>query len=246
MGFYRVAGSYLPAFLLMRGGVNVRELSIFVDESGGQNGISKYMLITLVLHDQSKAISDAISSYEDSLAAKGLPNIPFHASPLMYGKDLYSKLDHETRHRLFSAFFVFVRKLDISYKFFAYRRSEVKGVSEFIARFKRDLVVFLVGNLEMLQGYDGVKIYYDNGQHMVTQALHEAIEFVLSKQAILYKKASPSDYRLSQVADFLCTAELAAIKYDAHEETASDVKLFGNARMFKRNYLRHLRRKSLN
>ncbi len=223
----------------------MRELSVFVDESGGQNGISRYLLITLVLHDQSKNISDAISSYEGSLMAKGLPDIPFHASPLMYGKDLYFQLEHETRHQLFSAFFVFVRKLQVSYKTFVYRRSEVKDASDFIARFKRDLVVFLVDNLAMFQSFENVKIYYDNGQQMVTQALHGAIEFVLSKQAIMYKKASPSDYRLSQVADFLCTIELAAIKYDAHEETSSDVKLFGNARMFKRNYLRHLRRKSL-
>lgn len=30
-------------------------LSIFADESGGQNGTSKYYLLTLVLHDQSLA-----------------------------------------------------------------------------------------------------------------------------------------------------------------------------------------------
>lgn len=223
----------------------MRELSIFVDESGGQNGKSKYVLMTAVLHDQSVPIEDAVRSYENSLAVKELPNIPFHASPLMYGKDAYAGLDHETRHRMFSSFFVFVRKLPVSYKTFVYRRDQLSDSDAFAARLKRDLVVFLVDNLETFQGFDKVKIYYDNGQHMITEALHGGIEFALAKQAILYRKASPSDYRLAQVADFLCTVELAAIKYENHEETATDVKMFGSAKAFRRNYLRLLRRKSL-
>lgn len=31
-------------------------LSIFADESGGQNGTSKYYLLTLVFHDQAQTI----------------------------------------------------------------------------------------------------------------------------------------------------------------------------------------------
>lgn len=221
------------------------ELSIFVDESVGQNGRSKYVLMTAVLHDQSISIESFIHAYEDSLATRGLPNIPFHASPLMYGKDKYANLDHETRHRMFSSFFVFVRMLPVSYKTFSYRRSQLSDPELFAARLKRDLVVFLVDNLESFQEFDKVKIYYDNGQHMITKALHEAIEFALSKQAILYRKASPSEYRLAQVADFFCTVELAAIKYDNHEETPTDIKIFGSAKAFRRNYLRLIRRKSL-
>lgn len=199
--------------------------------------------MTLVFHDQSAPIASLISEYESSLALKGLPDIPFHASPLMYGKGAYSNLSHETRHRLFSSFFVLVRKLPISYKTFSYRRSELSDANLFTARLKRDLAVFLIDNLGEFQKYDSVKIYYDNGQHMITEALHRAIEFALSKQAVLYRNASPLDYRLAQVADFLCTLELAAIKYGNHEETSSDKKIFGTMRMFKRNYLRLIRRK---
>ena len=241
--FYRVAGSYLPAFFYPGGPLS--ELSIFVDESGGQNGISRYVLMTVVLHDQSDSIQESISSYESSLESRNLPDIPFHASPLMYGKDAYANLNHETRHRMFSAFFVFVRKLPVSYRTFSYRRDQLSDAGAFAARLKRDLVVFLVDNLDTFQSFDKVKIYYDNGQHMITEALHGAIEFTLSKQAILYRKASPSDYRLAQVADFLCTVELAAIKYENHEETATDIKIFGSAKAFRRNYLRLIRRKSL-
>lgn len=223
----------------------MRELSIFVDESGGQNGISKYCLVTLVFHNQDDSIAEPVRAYEKALSDKNLPDIPFHASPLMYGKGAYGTLSHETRHRLFSSFFVLVRKLPISYKTFAYRRNELDTPQAFTARLKRDLTIFLVDYLEYFQSFDQIKIYYDNGQHMVTEALHGAIEFVLAKEAIRYTRASPLNYRLFQIADFLCTIELSAIKYEKHEETASDAKLFGNSRMFTRNYLRLIRRKAL-
>ena len=43
----------------------MRELSIFVDESG------RYLL-TVVMHDQSEIITNSIEAYEGALRAKGL------------------------------------------------------------------------------------------------------------------------------------------------------------------------------
>lgn len=43
----------------------------------------------------------------------------------------------------------------------------------------------------------------------------------------MYRRASPLDYRLSQVADYICTLELAALKFDAGETTATDEAFFG-------------------
>ncbi len=49
------------------GGPLARELSIFADESGDRGGSSKYYLLTLVFHDQSKSILNAVGVYENSL-----------------------------------------------------------------------------------------------------------------------------------------------------------------------------------
>lgn len=65
----------------------MRELSIFVDESGSDGLSDRHYLLTVVMHDQSESIADSIAAYEGALRAKGLPDIPFHASPLMNGKD---------------------------------------------------------------------------------------------------------------------------------------------------------------
>ena len=64
----------------------MRELSIFVDESGSDGLSDRHYLLTVVMHDQSENIANSIAAYEGALRAKGLPDIPFHASPLMNGK----------------------------------------------------------------------------------------------------------------------------------------------------------------
>lgn len=56
---------------------------------------------------------------------------------------------------------------------------------------------FLFDNLAELQAYDAVKVYYDNGQHSIAESLHLAIEYALSKDAVVYRSAQPSEYRLS-------------------------------------------------
>lgn len=149
-------------------------LSIFADESGGQNGTSKHYLLTLVLHDQSSQINPLIDVYKCPLDAKGLPDIPLHASPLIYGKGDYHDLDLATRKRLLASFFVLTRRLPIRYKTFAYKRVEVSTLEQLVTRIRRDLVVFISDNLKYFQSFDIIKIYYDNGQHAVTEALHAA------------------------------------------------------------------------
>lgn len=51
------------------------------------------------------------------------------------------------------------------------------------------------------QDFDAVKVYYDDGQKSVAQAIHKAVDYALSKEAMVYWLASSSDYRLSQIAD---------------------------------------------
>ncbi len=222
------------------------ELSIFVDESGSQSGHSRFCLVTLLFHNQSDSIGELISAYELDLSAKSLPDIPFHASPLMNGHDDYEGMDLADRKRLLSSFEGFARKCPVSYKCFTYKRSEVRSPETFITRFKRDLVVFLSDNLSYFQSFGKVKIYYDNGQQMVTSALHGAIDFVLSKNAVLYRMATAQDYRLFQAADYLCALELANLKFLDKSLTETDAKVFGaDYQAFKQNHLKRFRRKVL-
>ena len=97
----------------------MRELSIFVDESGSDGLSDSHYLLTVVMHDQGDDLAPCIEAYEAALAEKGLPSIPLHASPLMNGKDSYSGLELRTRKMLLGSFRVFFRHVPVTYHAFA-------------------------------------------------------------------------------------------------------------------------------
>ena len=74
---------------------------------------------------------------------------------------------------------------------------------------------------------------------------HLAVEYALSKDAVVYCSAQPSEYRLSQAVDYICTMELTAIKYAERTATATDEKFFGKWSDFKKGILKETRKKIL-
>lgn len=100
------------------------ELSLFLDESGSDNLRDTYYILSLVVHEQSDDLGESIGRYQKSLREKGLPDIPFHATPLLNGHDAYEGMDVATRKGLFSAFRVFFRHLPIRYGLVVLRTRE--------------------------------------------------------------------------------------------------------------------------
>lgn len=221
------------------------DLSCFVDESGMQEGGTDYYVVTFVLHDQEDNILDSISGYEQSLRLKGAPNIPFHATPLLRAHDAYANMSIEERKGLLVAFSLLVKRLPIRYRAFVYRSSEFGDERKLQALIRRDLVAMLVDHLGYFQSFEHVKIYYDQGQAAVSQALGSAFEYALSKEATIRRESDYRTFRLSQVADYLCAIELTAEKYRRHTATSTDEKFFGGATAFKKNWLKQARKKLL-
>ena len=82
----------------------MRELSAFADESGDSSIQSKYYLLTLVFHDQDVDITTDIHKYEQLLKEAGLPDIPFHFSPLLNGHKDFDSLKIGVRKQLLVRF----------------------------------------------------------------------------------------------------------------------------------------------
>ena len=162
------------------------------------------------------------------------------------GMGIYEYLDPAQRKKMLSAFGALVRYLPIKYKTFVYKRREFESPEKLADRMKRDIADFLGSHLEFFQGYEHVKVYYDNAQAIVKSALYEAVNDMLSKQAIVKKRTTMTEYRLAQVADYLCTIELAAVKYAAKEDGGTYNKFFGGIGSFKKNWLKQARRKQFN
>lgn len=220
----------------------MKELSVFVDESGDLGGESKYYLLTLVFHDQSENLSHTINLYEQSLASRGLPDVPFRFNPLLRANEGYWNLDASLRSKLLMSFNTFAQHTPFSYHAFVYRKDRFESTDKLILTMKRDLTELLFDNLDKFAEFDLVKIYYDDGQPLISRILHAAFEYALFKSAVMYREAHPAEYRMLQIADFACGIELTALKYKSHEETSTDRRFFGQWRDFKKNYLRKLRR----
>ena len=71
VSYFQVPGESPSFFIRTIGGSVVKELSIFVDESGDRGGKARYYLLTLVFHDQAESITEAVTGYEARLAKEG-------------------------------------------------------------------------------------------------------------------------------------------------------------------------------
>ncbi len=220
----------------------MRELSVFVDESGDIGGESRCYLLSLVFHDQSDDLSRTMRLYEQDLAVRGLADIPLHLNPLMRGNEGYSNLSVDDRARMLASFGTFVVHSPFKYHVFLYEKSQFATSEALGARMRRDLSALLFDNIDWFQRFDFVKIYYDDGQSLVTRALHLGFEYALAREAVVYRDASPAGYRMLQIADYVCGIELAAAKYDSGVEGATDRMFFGTRRDFNKNFLRKLRK----
>ena len=222
-----------------------KELSVFVDESGDRGGEARHYLLTLVFHDQADSIAEAVTGYEAKLARADLPNIPFHSEPLMNGRKDYELLGIERRKAVLAHFSSFVRRLPISYVTLVYRRSQFEDPARLMERMGRDISSAVVEHPGFFQSFDDAKAYYDNGRDIVKQALDRSVGKVPSKGVVRRRKTSMTDYRLEQVADYLCTIELASVKYEAKEDGETYNKFFGGIGTFKRNWLKQARGKRI-
>ena len=223
------------------------DLSLFLDDPDARddNLRDTYYILALVLHDQADALADNIVRYELTLCDKGLPDVPFHATPLLNGHDAYEGMDLAERKRLLSAFRVFFRHLPVRYGLVVLRTREYSTLADVEAAMRRKIADFLFDKLAYFQVFDSVKIYYDDGQQSIAAALRKAIDYALSKNAVTYRPASAADYRLSQAADYICTAELTALKYEGKASTATDEKFFGSWSQFKKGVLKEVRAKRI-
>lgn len=89
----------------------MKELSIFCDESGDFGPTSRHSpryLISLVLHDQSRALGPRIERFRGELQSHGFAAIaPIHTAPLIRHEECYAEIDGRTRRKLFDILFAF-------------------------------------------------------------------------------------------------------------------------------------------
>lgn len=224
----------------------MKELSIFVDESGDFGNYaehSSYYIVSLVMHDQTVDISKELNELEIRLENIGYPNHCIHSGPIIRNEQEYRRDTLENRQKLLKALMAFFRKIDVKCKTISIEKKHITDPLEAVSKLAKKLAQFIKENYAFFTNYGVVKIYYDNGQIEVTKLLSSV--FVSLLENVEFKRVFPSDYRLFQVADLVCSLRLLEFKTEYHELSQAEQNFFENKRNIKKNYLKRLKDKSI-
>ncbi|MCL2806771.1 MAG: DUF3800 domain-containing protein [Coriobacteriia bacterium] len=214
-------------------------ISVFLDESGSAGTDTKYYVLTLVFHDQDKPIESQLARLSEGLDRLGFPSgRALHTSPIIRQKDEYKNMSLDTRRHLFDQLFTFTRVTGVKYKSFVIKNKEYPDRVLLSGRLSRELSLFFKDNLEYFQSFNTVNVYYDNGQAEVTALVYGIFSATFFNVDI--RKVVPSDYRLFQVADLLCTLELSNAKVEANELSKAEDMFFKGRRRLIKDYLKSL------
>ena len=220
-------------------------LSIFVDESGDFGEYAKhapYYIVTMVFHDQSIDISPNIKRLDEALLHIGYGGgQAVHTEPLIRREKPYQFFQPNERRSIFSKLYYFTLGCEIRYKSFIFHKNEFKKNSKLEARMARDMSFFIRDNLYFFQKYDKIILYYDNGQHELSKILNIVFSSYLSNFEV--RKVLPSEYRLFQVADLICTLELLREKIGNGNLSNSEMKIFRSIRDLKKDFLKGIKKK---
>ena len=222
------------------------ELSIFIDESGDfgeYDQIAPYYIVALVIHHQESDIAPQLQQLESSLAEAGFPQHCIHAGPIIRRENEYALEDLHTRQGILKKLMAFVRHVDISYTTIHIEKKHVKDTIDATGKLSKQLSRFIRDHYEAFMSLDSIKVYYDNGQIELTRIISSVFNTLL--EDVTFRKVIPSDYRLFQVADLICTMKLIELKLEAHTLSKSELLFFGDERTLKKNYLKPLAAKQI-
>lgn len=220
-------------------------LSIFVDESGDfgtYNPITPYYIITVILHDQSLDISEQVQNLDSKVCSLGYDNkTAIHTAPLIRREQIYANESPNKRRSLFASLFFFTMRSPIQYKTFVFERKSLEDAFSLEGRMAKDMSSFIRDNLTFFQDFDDVILYYDNGQTELNRILNLVLSTELSTYS--YRKVLPSDYKLFQVADLICTLKLLDLKCEHGELSKSEQLMFHNKRELRKQFIKPLQKK---
>lgn len=220
-------------------------LSVFVDESGDFGRVdnnSPYYLVTLVFHDQSDNITDEIEKLNNRIYESG--SIKYiHTGPLIRREYPYLNLNIDERRQLLYKMRMFSLHLPIRYTVIKINRKEANDKFLLTSQISKKLSTYINAHLEYMLGFEKIIVYYDNGQQELNLVLNTIFSTLLSN--VEFRKASPGEYRLLQLADYICSIELLSVKYDENRLSKSEKAFFYKPQELKKTFIKSVRSKQL-
>lgn len=191
--------------------------------------------------NQRNDIQSDFSHFTDESAYLNLSNHSVHVVPIICSEEEHKGMSLDERKKILKKLMAFIRHIDISYKTIYIEKKHIKDSIEATGKLSKQLSSLIRENMDLFCSFDVVKIYYDNGQVEVTRVLSSV--FILEN--VEFRKVIPSQYRLFQVADLICTLKLTELKLENHTLSKSEKAFFEDERTLKKNYLKPIKKKEL-
>lgn len=222
-------------------------LSVFIDESGDfgrYDPQSPYYIVSMVFHDQREPIHKQIDALNTRIYHLGFAEHAIHTGPLIRKESVYENFTIQERRGLFRALFDFARVCPVYNLAVIIEKRECADGVQLRAKVFKEILNELRIKDAFFRSYDEIVLYYDNGQAELTNILTCAFEAEFPFYS--YKKVKPSDYKLFQAADLICTIELIEKKRQTSSMSNSERSFFINGHDFYKDYVKPMRKKRLN
>ena len=231
----------IPAILIIARGF-VKELSIFVDESGDfgkYNENAPFYIVSFVFHEQNNPIQNQINILNNSLEELGLKNHTIHTAPLIRREKNYKTFDISIRRKIFHKLFCFTKHVNISHASLIVEKSPNTNSMDITKQLSKQLKFLINEHLEYFTQFDNIIIYYDNGQYQITNILVAIFNTLFSIECE-FRQVLPANYKLFQTTDLICTLTLIKSKLEQGKKlTNSEQMFFGSVGKLRKTYLKY-------
>lgn len=224
----------------------MKELSVFIDESGDFGEVKKrpaYYLVTFVFHDQANDIEEQVLRLEESVCSLGFDVEYIHTGPVIRREEVFSGYSIDERRKLLYKMLNFVNGCPISHLTVVVDRREASDKITLSGKLAKEINRVMSEHMDFLSDFDKIIVYYDNGQIELSAILNAV--FSIKFFNVEFRKAEPQKYRLLQAADFICSMELLRIKRQEKRLSKSEERFFYKPQELKKTFLKSVEKKKL-
>lgn len=224
----------------------MKELSIFVDESGDFGEMKErpsYYLVTFVFHNQDNDISQYVTKLEDDIRISGFDVEYIHTGPVIRREEVFARYSIDERRKLLYKMLNFVNACPISCMTIVVDRREAVDKITLSGKLAKEINMVMNKHQEYFMSFDKIVVYYDNGQNELSAILNAVFSIQFSN--VEFRKAAPQKYRLLQAADFICSMELLRIKRKEKRLSKSEEQFFYKPQELKKAFLKSTEKKRL-
>ncbi|HHT24802.1 MAG TPA: DUF3800 domain-containing protein [Clostridiaceae bacterium] len=219
-----------------------KRLSIFVDESGdfGYSGeASRYYIFTLLFHNQAESINKSVAKLDEKLIVMGLPEHCIHSGAIIRRESHYKNMGINRRRKIIHAMRNFARNVPVIYHTFIFDKDRYHSYEILLKQLAKELGSFIQNKYVYFAKFEKIILYYDNGQTDLGMILNTVFNTLLNIET---RKIYPEQYRLFQLADYICTLELINLKKENKMSSSSEIHFFYKPREFSKLFMKDLRK----